>query len=162
MSPESEGRVLRNGCSTVNLQEDSVALSTYLFYSGNCREAFDHYRSVFGSDFAMISTFAEGPPDMKVPEEERDTIMHVSLPVGSSMLMGSDIPSNMGPRSQGNNFSVAVTAQSREHADEVYAGLSDGGKAEMPMAEVFWGSYFGSCTDRFGISWMVSFDPPPG
>ena len=140
-----------------------MALSPYLYFSGNCREAFDHYRSVFGGDFALISTFAEGPPDMKVSDEDRNGIMHVSLPVGSSMLMGSDMPSNMGPpRSQGNNFGVAVTAQSREHADELYAGLSDGGKANMPMADVFWGAYFGSCTDRFGINWMVSFDPPPG
>ena len=135
-----------------------MSLSPYLLFNGNCREAFDCYRSVFGGEFTMISTFAEGPPDMKVPEEQKDAIMHVSLPVGSSMLMGSDIPSSMGPpRSQGNNFSITVDARSREHADELIAGLSEGGSINMPMDDTFWGAYFGTCTDRFGVNWMVSF-----
>ncbi len=140
-----------------------MSLSPYLFYAGNCREAFEHYRSVFGGEFAMISTFSEGPSEMKIPDGEADQIMHVSLPVGSSMLMGSDIPSTMGPPSGGSgSVSVAVSANSREHADELFAGLSDGGEVGMAMDNTFWGAYFGTCTDRFGMKWMVSFDEGHG
>ena len=140
-----------------------MSLSPYLFFDGNCREAFEQYRSVFGGEFAMMSTFAEGPSDMKVPEDEADRIMHVSLPVGSSMLMGSDTLSTFGPMSgQGGNVSVAVSANSRKHADELFAGLSDGGEVGMAMDNTFWGAYFGTCTDRFGMKWMVSFDEGHG
>ncbi len=137
-----------------------MSLSPYLLFGGNCREAFDYYRSVFGGEFAICMTFGDAPPDMNVPDEAKDAIMHVSLPVGSSVLMGSDILPTMGPpRSQGNNFSITVEPESREHADKLFAGLSDGGTVSMPMEDVFWGDYFGSCTDRFGNSWMVTFTP---
>lgn len=136
-----------------------MSLNTYLTFDGNCREAFDFYRSVFGGDFSVVATFAEAPPEMAVPEAEKDRIMHVSLPVGTSVLMGSDSCSAFGPPpTRGNNFAISITASSREHCDEVFAKLSDGGTVKMPMDETFWGSYFGMWTDRFGIDWMVDFD----
>ena len=101
-------------------------------------------------------TFRDGPEDMNVAEEELDRIMHVSLPIGSSVLMGSDSCSGFGPSPVvGNNFSLSFQAESREHADEVFAKLSDGGEAKWPMGDMFWGAYFGGGTDKFGINWQV-------
>ena len=135
-----------------------MTLSIYLHYDGNCREAFEFYRSVFGGDFDMLSTFGEGPPDMEVPEDERDNVMHVSYTIGSSVLMGSDVPSQMAPApTAGGNFSISYTASSREETDALFAKISEGGAVTMPLADMFWGDYFGSCTDKFGVNWMFSF-----
>ena len=136
-------------------------LNTYLNFRGNCREAFEFDRSVFGGDFLMMSSFREAPPGTEIPEEEMDDVMHVSLPVGDSILMGSDIPTGFGPPVvEGNNFSVSIGTESREQTDDLFAKLSEGGRVTMPLADMFWGAYFGSCTDRFGINWMVSCDTP--
>ena len=138
-----------------------MSLSTYLFFDGNCREAFELYRSVLGGEYQVLQTFGDGPPDMDVAEEEKDRIMHVSLAVGTDVLMGSDSASAFGPPPvQGSNFAISIVGESREHCDEVFAKLSEGGTVQMPMQETFWGSYFGSWTDRFGIGWMVSYDLP--
>ena len=133
-----------------------MTLNTYLHFNGNCREAFEFYRSVFGGEFTFIDTFANGPDDFEVPEEELDNIMHVSLPIGSSVLMGSDTPSSFGPANMGNNFSISCLTQSREETDELFAGISEGGTVTCPLADMFWGAYFGSCTDRFGINWQFN------
>ena len=133
-----------------------MALNTYLTFEDNCREAFEFYRSIFGGEFTFISTFREGPEDMEIPEEDLDRIMHVSLPIGNSVLMGSDSTSSFSPPlAVGNNFSLSFEAESKEHADAVFAELSDGGTVNMPMADAFWGAYFGACTDKFGINWQV-------
>ena len=135
-----------------------MTLSIYLHYNGNCREAFEFYRSVFGGDFEMLSTFATAPPDMAVPEEERGNVMHVSYRIGSSVLMGSDVPSQFGPPPViGGNFSISYTATSREEADGLFAKVAEGGTVVMPLADMFWGDYFGSCTDKFGVNWMFSY-----
>ena len=134
-----------------------MSLNTYLTFESNCREVFEFYRSVFGGEFATVSTFREGPPDMGIPEEELDRIMHVSLPIGFSVLMGSDSSSAFGPPPvAGNNFYISFTAETREEADARFAKLSEGGEVEMEMQDMFWGSYFGSLKDKFGIKWQVS------
>ena len=137
-----------------------MSISTYLTFGGNCREAFEFYRSVFGGEFQMLSTFAEAPPDMPVPEEEKDRVMHVSLPVGPSVLMGSDTSSFAPPLVTGNNFSLSINVDSREQCDELFDKLSAGGTVTMALQETFWGAYFGSWTDRFGINWMVNYELP--
>lgn len=137
-----------------------MSLSTYLTFDGGCRDAFEFYRSVFGGEFTEFLTFAEGPPDLPVTEEEKSRIMHVALPIGSSILMGSDTFSLNPPVAVGNNFSISIDADGRERCDELFAKLSDGGSVTMPQQDVFWGAYFGQCTDRFGINWMVSYTPP--
>jgi PhnB protein len=138
-----------------------MSLNTYLFFDGNCREAFEFYRSVFGGEYLVVQTFGDGPPDLQVAEGEKDRIMHISLTVGSSVLMGSDSASAFGPPPvRGTNFAISITAENRERCDEVFAKLSEGGTVEMPMQETFWGAYFGSWTDRFGVAWMVSHDMP--
>ena len=133
-----------------------MTLSIYLNFKGNCREAFEFYRSVFGGEFAIFETFRNGPPDMGVPEDELDNIMHVSYPIGSSVLMGSDTPDRFGPTEMGNNFSISYSSQSRAEADALFAKISEGGTVTMPLSDMFWGAYFGSCTDRFGINWQLN------
>ncbi len=132
-----------------------MTVSTYLTFDGNCRQAFEFYREVFGGEFEMLSTFGESPDDMGVPEELKDAVMHVSLPIGKSVLMGSDNTPQGPPLAVGNNFSLSVDAESREQADQLLARLSTGGAVTMPMDVTFWGAYFGMCSDRFGINWMV-------
>ena len=137
-----------------------MALNTYLTFDGNCREAFEFYRSVFGGEFASFQTFGDGPPDMPVSDEEKGRVMHVALPMGSSVLMGSDSSSFGPPLSVGNNFSLSIETESREQCDELFAKLSDGGSVVMPLQDMFWGAYFGQCTDRFGVNWMVDYTLP--
>jgi len=136
-----------------------MSLSTYLYFDGDCARAFDFYKSIFGGDFTVHSTFAEAPPDLKFDPAQGGRIMHVSLPVGSSVLMGSDTAKGMGePHAPGNNFSISYSPDTKEEADRVFGALSDGGAVSMPMDTAFWGSYFGLCKDKFGVSWMVSVD----
>ncbi len=136
-----------------------MSLNVYLNFNGTCRQAFEFYRSVFGGEFDLITTFGEGPPDYEAPPEERDKIMHVSYRLGDSVLMGSDMPSNFGiTLVTGNNFSLSYQTTSREQTDDLFAKLSDGGNVTMPLQEMFWGAYFGSCTDKFGVNWMLNHD----
>ena len=133
-----------------------MSLSTYLTFNGNCREAFEFYRSVFGTEVVVLSTFAEAPEDMDVPDADRDKVMHVTLPIGSSVLMGSDKDPAGPPIVVGSNFSISVETKGRKESDDVIGKLAAGGTVSMPMQETFWGSYFGLCTDQFGVNWMVS------
>ena len=138
-------------------------LNTYLNFQGNCREAFEFYRSVFGGEFDAMETFRNGPPDMGVSEAELDNVMHVSLPIGSDVLMGSDVPSGFGmSHVPGNNFSISASPETREESDDLFAKLSEGGSVSMPLADMFWGSYFGSLTDKFGINWQINCDQAQG
>lgn len=135
-------------------------LSIYLNFNGDCRDAFEFYRSVFGGEFEILQKFRDAPTsDMGVPDAELDNVMHVSYPIGSSVLMGSDTPASMGgPAAFGSNFSVSVEMDDRAEADRVFAALSEGGGVQMPMADMFWGSYFGMLTDKFGVNWQVVCD----
>ena len=118
-----------------------MSLSIYLTFDGNCREAFEFYRSVFGGDFSIVQTFGDGPPDMGVPEEAKDQIMHVSYPIGSSVLMGSDVSGFGPPHVQGTNFSVSYATESREQTDEFFAKISEGGTVQCR-----WGRCSGATT----------------
>ncbi len=134
-----------------------MTLNTYLTFDGNCREAFEFYQSVFGGEFVTIQTFGDAPHDIGIPEDESGRIMHVSLPIGSSVLMGSDTSAQFGPpHVVGNNFSISYAPESKEQADELFAKISEGGAVTMPLEDAFWGSYFGSCTDKFGINWQFN------
>lgn len=137
-----------------------AVLNAYLNFNGNCDEAFTFYAKVFGKEIAMIMRMKDVPDGTPMPEADPNWILHVSLPIsGQSVLMGCDVPPAMGPAQKGNNVSLSVQAESEAEADKIYAGLtSEGGVASYPMGEAFWGSYFGMCTDKYGIDWMVSFD----
>ena len=137
-------------------------LNTYINFKGNCREAFEFYRSVFDGEFAILEAFRNGPQDMGIPEEELDNIMHVSLPIGDSVLMGSDTPSIFeGSHVLGTNISISVSPESKDEANRLFGSLSEGGSVAMPMADMFWGSYFGACTDKFGINSQINYEQAP-
>ena len=135
-----------------------TALQPYLIFNGNCESAFGFYQSVFGGEVSKMR-FKDAPPEACQPgqvETEGDKIMHISLPVGEGLLMGSDCPASFGEVVTGTNFNISITVPSEEEANRVFNGLAAGGTVTMPMGKTFWGSYFGMATDKFGIQWMVS------
>jgi PhnB protein len=136
-----------------------ASVNAYVNFDGNCAQAFDFYKSVFGGEFQARMKFGEAP-GMEAPPEQKDKLMHVALPIGkNTVLMGSDwSPQMFGPMVRGNSFSLTVNADDRAEADKLFNGLSAGGKVTMPITEAFWGAYFGMCTDKFGINWMVNCD----
>ncbi len=136
-----------------------MSLNIYLTFNGNCKQAFEFYKSAFDSDYIAFQTFADAPDTMKVPEDEHYKVMHVSLPVGESVLMGSDsCEAFNGEVICGQNFAISYTPTSRKNGDSIFAKISDGGIVQMPLQDTFWGSYFGQCQDKFGINWMFNMD----
>ena len=138
--------------------------STYLNFSRNTEEVFNFYKSVFGGDFVdgKINRFGEIPAQEGMPpiaEEDKKLVMHVALPIlGGHLLMGTDAPESMGFKmNQGNNVYISLHPDSRSEADKLFDKLSKGGVVEMPMEDMFWGDYYGSLTDKFGIKWMVNY-----
>ncbi|MCA1803599.1 MAG: VOC family protein, partial [Rhodothermaceae bacterium] len=136
-------------------------INTYLTFNGNCEQAFNFYKSVFGGEFVHIGRFGEMPPQDGMPpvtEKDKNLIMHVSLPVSKeTVLMGSDtLESFGGPVTIGNNFSISINPGSVKEADRFFEKLTAGGKVIMPMGNTFWGAYFGMFTDKFGINWMIN------
>ncbi len=137
-------------------------LNPYLTFLGNCEEAFNYYKSVFGGDFSYVGRFSEMPPQegVELSEDDKNKIMHISLPISEeTILMGSDTGGEWAPKTViGNNISLSITAESKEDADRFFNGLSEGGRTTMPMAQTFWGDYFGMCTDQYNINWMISYN----
>jgi len=144
----------------------ATLVNVYLNFDGNCEEAFNFYRSVFGGEFPYVGRFRDMPAEEgipSVPDTDADKIMHISLPISKeTMLMGSDTAGEWAPQlTKGNNFAVSVSTDNKEEADRIFGQLSAGGQVTMPMAQTFWGAYFGMFTDKFGIGWMISFDARP-
>jgi PhnB protein len=139
-----------------------ATLNPYLNFDDTCAAAFDLYQSVFGGTFTSKVLFKDAPtPDGKpLSPEDENKIMHVSLPIGEVVLMGSDRPCGMGKTTFGDNISISIAASSKEEADRLFSGLSAGGKVTMPMNNTFWGAYFGMFTDKFGIHWLINYDLP--
>jgi PhnB protein len=139
-----------------------MKVQTYLNFAGDAEEVFEFYRSVFGGEFSSLVRFGDMPIEgVEIPEAERSRIMHVSLPIGDDVLMASDTLESLGHRLvPGNNAYVSVHPDSREEADRIFEGLSEGAEVEMPMGDQVWGDYFGSLKDRFGVQWMVNYSPP--
>ena len=137
-----------------------TTVNVYLTFNGNCEEAFNFYKSVFGGEFPYIGRFKDMPAESgkPLPPEQADKIMHVSLQVSKeTMLMGSDTGGEWASGfTKGNNFSISINTDSKEEADRLFGGLSSGGSVTMPMNKTFWGDYFGMFEDKFGINWMVS------
>jgi PhnB protein len=136
-------------------------INPHINFNGNAEEAFNFYKSVFGGEFAMIVRFKDMSSDeFPVAEKEANKIMHIALPIGNNVLMANDIPESMGRVNENENRSkISVSAESREEADKIYNGLSAGGAIEMPIGDSPWGSYFAMFRDKYGIEWMVDFDP---
>ena len=139
-----------------------AAVNPYLTFNGQCEEAFNFYKSMFGGEFATISQFKDIPSEHTMPAIEGDKIMHVALPISrETILMGSDRPGGFGPGITGDHFSIAINTSSKEEADKLFYGLSEGGTVTMPLEKTFWGAYFGMFRDKFGVQWMVNFDESP-
>lgn len=144
-----------------------ATVNVYLTFNGNCEDAFNFYKSVFGGEFPYIGKFKDMPQEAEdaqpMSEEDGNKIMHVTLPISKeTCLMGSDTGGEWASNfKEGNNYSISVNADSREEADRLFNGLSAGGMVTMPMNNTFWGAYFGMFTDKFGINWMVNFDEMP-
>lgn len=136
-------------------------INPHINFNGNAEEAFNFYRSVFGGEFATIMRFKDlASPDFQVPEHEANKVMHIALPIGPNVLMGNDVPEIMGRTNENENRSkIAISAETKEEADHLFNGLSAGGTVEMPISDSPWGSYFGMFRDKYGIEWMVDFDP---
>jgi PhnB protein len=138
-----------------------TTVNVYLTFDGNCRQAFDFYKSVFGGEFPYVGTFGEMPPQEgmpPIPDNMKDLIMHISLPISKeTSIMGSDAGGEWASTVKtGNNFSISVNTGTIEDADRIFNGLADGGTVKLPIAKTFWGAYFGMLTDKFDINWMVS------
>ncbi len=137
-----------------------ATLHPHINFNGNAREAFEFYRSVFGGEFSRILYLKElAGPDVPVSDEDADKILHIALPVGPTTLIGNDVPSFLGRvNEQENRSKISVRAGSREEADRLYHGLSQGGTVEAPIGESPWGTYFGMFRDKYGIEWIVETD----
>lgn len=139
------------------------SINPYLNFPGNTEEAFNFYRKIFGGDFlGGISRFKDTPDSDKLSKNELDKIMHIALPLGeNNILMATDALESMGFKvTFGNNFYLSIDAEDKEEADKLFAGLSEGGTADMPMMDQFWGAYFGMVTDKFGVKWMINYAYP--
>lgn len=137
-------------------------VSTYLNFARNTEEAFNFYKSVFGGEFeGGISRFSQVPPQDGAPamaKEDKNLVMHVCLPIlGGHRLMGTDAPESMGFKViEGNNVYINLEPDTRAETTKLFNALSEGGKIDMELQEMFWGDFFGSCTDKFGINWMFN------
>lgn len=129
-----------------------MSIHPYLFFSGNCRGAFERYQQVFGGTLEL-SSFSDVPEDARMPGVDPNQVMHVSLSFGDAVLMGSDDPSGDGGPKVG--AAVAYVAPDAETGKRAFEALAEGGEVTLPFGETFWSTGFGMCTDRFGVPWMV-------
>jgi PhnB protein len=136
-------------------------VNTYLNFPRNTEEAFNFYKSVFGGEFGRggIARLGDIPEKEGMPEiakEDKNLIMHIELPIaGGHVLMGTDAPESMGFKLNfGNNIHINLELDSRAETKKLFDSLSVGGKITMDLQDMFWGSYYGTCTDKFGVQWM--------
>jgi PhnB protein len=136
-------------------------INPHINFNGNAEEAFNFYKSVFGSEFTQVVRFKDlSTPEFPIPEKEANKIMHIALPIGKNTLMANDVPESMGRVNENENRSkIFIGTESREEADKLFNGLSAGGNIEMPIGDSPWGTYFGMFRDKYGIEWMVDFNP---
>lgn len=141
-----------------------MKVHSYLNFEDKTEEAFRFYEKVLGGKLTEVHRFSSIPQDggFELTPEQKNLVMHVGLELpDGQMIMGSDMLPGMGPaRVEGNNFSISVHPDTRQEADRIFNALAEGGAITMPMADQFWGDYFGSLTDKFGINWMVNYSDP--
>ena len=136
-------------------------INPHINFNGNAEEAFTFYKSVFGGEFAKIIRFKDlSGPEFQPTPKEANKIMHIALPIGKNILMANDVPEYMGRTNENENRSkISIRADSKEEADKLFNGLSVGGQIEAPIGESPWGTYFGMFRDKYGIEWMIDFEP---
>lgn len=139
-----------------------ATVSTYLNFARSTEEAFNFYKSVFGGEFSgPIMRFGDMPPSgdtASFSKEDKNLVMHIELPIlGGYKLMGTDAPESMGFNvSFGNNVYINIQPDTREETKRLFDAIAQGGKVTMELQDMFWGDYFGTCTDRFGVQWMFN------
>jgi PhnB protein len=138
-------------------------VTTYLNFRRNTEEAFNFYRSVFGGEFTgqSIARLGDAPIPDGMPalrEEDKNLVMHIELPIlGGHLLMGTDAPESMGfSLNFGNNVHINLEPDTRTETKRLFSALAEGGTVTMELQDMFWGSYYGSCTDKFGVQWMFN------
>ena len=131
-----------------------MQVNPYLFFNGNCEEAFKFYAECFGAKIDGLLTHAGTPAEQHVPAEWRDKVLHARLVIGDTVLMASDAPPDHRETPQG--FSVNLQVNDAAEAERIFKALSENGTVKMPMAETFWAKRFGMLLDQFGIPWMVN------
>lgn len=137
------------------------SINPYINFNGNAEQAFNFYRTVFGGEFSELKRFSALQNDsFVVTEEEANKIMHIALPIGSTLLLGNDVPAFMGRVNEKENRSkIAIITLSKEEAQQIYSDLSVNAEIEIPLEKSPWGSYFAMFRDQFGIEWTIDFDP---
>lgn len=138
-----------------------TSINPYINFNGNAEEAFTFYKSVFGGEFGDIVRFKDlESPEFPIADEDANKIMRIVLPIGGNILIANDVPSALGPVNENENRSkIAINTDSKEEAEKLFNGLSEGGEVEMPMDESPWGTHFAMFRDKYGIEWTVEFDP---
>jgi PhnB protein len=136
-------------------------INPHINFNGNAEEAFAFYKSIFGGEFSKIIRFKDlSNEEFQIAEKEANKIMHIALPIGKNVLMANDVPEIMGLTNENENRSkISISTSSKEEADKLFNGLSVNGQIEMPIGDSPWGTYFGMFRDKFGIEWMVDYDP---
>ena len=136
-------------------------INTHINFNGNAEAAFTFYKSVFGGEFATIIRYQDiAGPEFPVSEAEAQKLMHIALPIGTTSLMGNDVPEAMGRTNEHEHRSkISISADSKEEAEALFTGLSAGGQVEVPFDGSSGGSYFGMFRDQYGIEWMIAFEP---
>lgn len=133
-------------------------INAYLTFNGNCGEAFDYYAKHLGGKINAVMKFGDAPEGGGCGPEMGDKVMHACMTIGNQDLMGSDAVSQYCPYEPLKGISIALHPSSLEEAERVFAALSDGGTVQMPLEKTFWAARFGTCTDKFGVPWMLNLD----
>jgi len=137
-------------------------INPWINFNGNALEAFTFYKSVFGGEFTKIVRFKDlSGPEFQVSENDADKLMYIGLPLGKhNVLIANDVPEFMGRVNENENRSkIQVSTESREEADKIFNGLSAGGEVEGPIGDSPWGTYGAMFRDKYGIEWIIEFDP---
>ena len=137
---------------------NTMKMATYLNYNGKCADAFHYYEQHLGGKIGMIMTHGDAPQQTNIPPEWKDAVLHASITIAGSVLMGADIPNAQPMRSA----YISLSVDSDNEAERIYAALSDGGEIFMPMQETFFASRFAQLRDKFGTSWMILHEKPMG
>lgn len=138
-----------------------ATINPHINFNGNAEEAFNFYKSVFGGEFSKLMRFKDlASNEFPISENEANKIMHIALPIGKSILMANDVPEILGKTNENENRSkIVISAETKEEANKLFNGLSANGNIEMPIANSPWGTYFGMFRDKYGIEWMVEYNP---
>ena len=134
------------------------ALNITLMFDGHTEKAFNFYKSVFGGEFSTLQRFKDIPGGPPTPEDQKNLILYVGLPLASGILGGMDVPQQMPRPVTGTNFTIALDMSSEEETTRVFNGLVQGGEVRFPLGPQFWATYFGMLTDQFGVTWMLSYN----